>query len=301
VWRLLDSREILWSVLGEARIDFGVLERVAKRKGLSAVDPLLDVAERAPDPRTRERLLEVVVHLGDDVGPYLVRRLEGSRADMRRELFLALGKLGSVPRDFDISRFLPHTDGTVRREAVRLLLKFGETREQAIVAGVSDTDERAVFYALTAAHETGCPPRALAIVRQRIEQSDMDSSLIALAIRVVAQADSGAAPVLSGTGRTSQMMRAMHAGGAPAAAATAGKKTLDWLVSRVAQKGFFGRWKLKEKSPEMLAALGALTAYWQQLPEVQEIVALATRQNDPELRKAMGAQRATQKFKAMQD
>ena len=301
IWRILDSREILWSVLGEARIDFGVLERVARRKGLSAVDPLLDVAERARDPRTRERLLEVVVHLGDDVGPYLVRRLEVSRADMRRDLFLALGKLGSVPPDFDITRFLLHTDGTVRREAVRLLLKFVETREQAIVAGASDTDERAVFYALTAAQETGCPPRALPIVRQRIEQGDLDSSLITLAIRVVAQADSVAAPALSGTGRTSQMMRAMHAEGAPAAAATAGKKTLDWLVSRVAQKGFFGRWKLKDKSPEMLAALGALAAYWQQLPEVQEIVALATRQNDPELRKAMGAQRATQKFKAMQD
>ena len=301
IWRILDSREILWSVLGEARIDFDVLERVAKRKGLSAVDPLLDVAERTRDPRTRDRLLEVVVQLGDDVGPYLVRRLDGSRADMRRELFLALGKLGSVPRDFDVSRFLLHTDGTVRREAVRLLLKFVETREQAIIAGVADSDERAVFHALTAAQETGCPPRALAIVRQRIEQGDLDSSLITLAIRVVAQADSVAAPVLSGTGRTSQMMRAMHVESLPAAASATGKKTLDWLVSRVAQKGFFGRWKLKDKSPEMLASLGALSAYWQQLPEVQEIIALATRQNDPELRKAMGAPRATQKFKAMQD
>ena len=301
VWRYVDSREILWSALTEARLDFAVLQRLVKRKGISAVDPLLDVVERAKDARTREKLLDILLTLGDDIGPVVARRIEGTRSEVRRELFLMLGKLAHVPHDFDVSRFLLHTDAAVRREAVRLLLKFVETREQAIIAGVTDTDDRAVFYGLTAAQEGGAPTRALGIIRQRIEQGDLDSSLMTVAIRVLAQADSGASPVLKGTGRTSQMMRAMHVDANPAASAAAGKKTLDWLVNRVAQKGFFGRWKLREKSPEMLAALSALSAYWNQLPEVQEIIALATRQNDPELRKAMGAQRATGKFKAMVD
>ncbi|HYC49703.1 MAG TPA: hypothetical protein VEB19_01215 [Gemmatimonadaceae bacterium] len=301
VWQYVDSKDILWSALTEARIDVGVLERLVKRKGLSAVDPILDVVERTKDARTRERLLDTLLPLGDDIGPYLARRIDGARADLRRDLFLMLGKLGQIPRDFDVSRFLLHTDAAVRREAVRLLLKFVETREQAIIAGVTDTDERALFYGLSAAQEGGCPQRALAIVRQRIENRDLDSSLMTLAIRVLAQADSGASRVMSGSGRTSQMMRAMHLDSNPAADATAGKKTLDWLVSRVAQKGFFGRWKLRDKSPEMLAALSALSAYWNQLPEVQEIIALATRQNDPELRKAMSAQRVTQKMRAITD
>jgi hypothetical protein len=179
------------------------------------------------------------------------------------------------------------------------LLKFVETREQAIVAGVTDTDERAVFYGLTAAQEGGCPPRAMTIIRQRIQAGDLDSSLMTLAIRVLAQTDSGSGPMLTGRGRTSQMMRAMHAEDSPSAAATTSKKTLDWLMSRVAQKGFFGRWKLKDKSPEMLAALSALAAYWNQVPEVQEIVALASKVSDGEVRKALGAQRATGKFKAI--
>jgi hypothetical protein len=300
VWRYMDSREILWSALTEAKLDFAVLQRIVRRKGISAIDPLLDVAERAKDARTRERLLELLLTLGDDIGPFVARRIEAARPEMRRDLFLVLGKLAHMPPDFDLSRFLLHTEAGVRREAVRLMLKFGETREQGMIAGVMDSDERAVFYGLTAAHEGGAPTRAIAIIRQRMEAGDLDSSLMTVAIRVLAQADSGA-PVVKGTGRTSQMMRAMHMDTNPAAASAQAKKTIGWLVSRVAQKGFLGRWRLREKSPEMLAALGALSSYWSQLPEVQEIINLATRQNDPELRKAMGAQRPTTKFKAMAD
>ena len=300
VWDSLDSKNILWAALSEARLDLAVLERLVQRKRLSAVDPILDVAEQTKDARGREKLLDVLSALGDDIGPFLVRRIEGARSDMRRDLFLLLGKLKNVPEGFDASRFLLHPEAAVRREAVRLLLKFVETREQAIIAGVADVDERAVFYGLQSAQEGGCPPRALSIVRQRIENGDLDSSLMTLAIRVLAAADSGAGPRLAGRGRTSQMMRAFT-DASPTASAAAGKKALDWLVSRVAEKSFFGRWKLRSKSPEMLASLAALGAYWNHVPEVQEIIALATRTNDPEIKKAMGAQRVTGKFKAFSE
>jgi ABC-type Fe3+ transport system substrate-binding protein len=87
-----------------------------------------------------------------------------------------------------------------------------------------------------------------------------------------------------------------------AAAAAAGKKTLDWLVSKAAQRSrFLRKWQLQPKSPEMLAALGVLAAYWSQDPDVQEIVNLAIKSNDPELKKALGAQRVTGRFKAITD
>jgi len=281
VWSYLDSHDILWAALSEARIDIGVVERIVRRKRLSAIDPILDVAERAKDPRVRDRLLDVLTELGDDVGPYIVRRLEGARAEMRRDLFLMLGKLSTIPEGLDPSRFLMNSDAGVRREAVRLLLKFLETREHAIVAGVTDTDDRAVYYALTAAQEAGCPPRALAI-------------------RVVAAADSGAGPMVAGKGRTSQMMRAVTSDANPGATAVASKKTLDWLVARVVEKSrFFNKWKLRDKSPEMLASLSALASYWGHDPEVQEILNLAIKTNDPEIRKSMTAQRVTGKFKAI--
>jgi len=301
VWQYLDSKDMLWAALSEVRLDFGVLERLLKRKRLSAVDPFLDTAERTKDARGRERLLDTLLILGDDIGPFIVRRIDGARADFRRELFLLLGKLGNVPQGFDISRFLLHTDAGVRREAVRLLLKFVETRDHAIVAGVTDTDERAAFYALTAAQEAGCSARAAGTIRQRIERGDLDSSLMTLAIRALAAADSGSSPQLTGRGRTSQMMRAMS-GDADVNASVNTKKTVDWLVSRVAEKSrFFGRWKLRDKSPEMLAALAALAAYWGQEPEVQAIVSVALKSSDPDIKKALGAQRVTGKFKAMTD
>ena len=299
VWSFIDSHNIVWAALTEARIDFPVLERLVKRKRLSAADPMLDVFERTKDARVREKLLDVLATLGDDVGAYVVRRIEGARSEQRRELFLTLGKLSTIPAGFDVSRFLLHTDAGVRREAVRLLLKFVETREQAIVAAVTDTDERAVFYGLQSAQDGGCPPRALEIVRQRIEAGDLDSSLMTLAIRVLAAADSGAGPMLTGRGRTSVMMKAPDV---QAAVAGSGKKTMDWLMNKVAQRSrFLRKLELQPKSPEMLAALSALAAYWNNVPEVQDILNLAIKTNDPELKKAMGAQRVTGRFKAMTD
>jgi hypothetical protein len=296
VWSYLDSHDILWTALSEARLDFGVLQRIVRRKRLSAVDPVLDTVEQTKDSRTRERLLDLLTELGDDIAPHIARRIDGARSDLRRELFLVMGKLQSMPPDFDASRFLLHGDAAVRREAVRLLLKFVETREQAIVAGLADTDERATFYALSAAQEGGCPARGVNMLRQRIEKGDLDSSLTTLAIRVLAAADSGASPTLSGRGRTSQMLRAMDL---QSAGVNVGKKTFDWLVRKVASKSIFGKWKLRQKSPEMLAALGALSAYWNHDPDVQELVSMAVKSNDAEVRKALSAGRVTGKFKAV--
>jgi hypothetical protein len=98
------------------------------------------------------------------------------------------------------------------------------------------------------------------------------------------------------------MMRAFTEETTPAAAANASKKTYDWLVARVAEKSrLFRRWKLRDKSPEMLASLGALAAYWAHDPDVQDIINLAVKANDLEIRKALGAQRVTGKFKAITD
>jgi hypothetical protein len=302
VWSFVDSNGIIWSALAEASLDLGVIERIVKRKRLSAVEPILDAAERIEDHKQRERLLDVLIGLGDEVGPYLSRRLDGARADYRRDLFLLIGKLPSIPSDVDASSFLLHNDAAVRREAIRLMLKFVETREQAIIAGVADSDDRAVFYGLNAAQEGGCPPRATTIIKQRLDSGELDQTLRSLAIRVLAADGTGTGPSLKGRGRTSQMMKAITDAGSPAAMAGGGKKTLAWLMGRVASKSrFLRRWQLQPKSPEMLAALGALASYWNHERDVQDIIALAVKTGDPELRKAMSAQRVTGKFKAIKD
>jgi hypothetical protein len=301
VWQELEARDVLWVALSEAQLDLALIERLIGRKRMSAVDPVLDVAEASERP-TREKLLELLLPLGGDVvGQFVARRIEGAAPDMRRDLFLLMGKLSTMPAGFDGTRYLLHADPSIRREAIRLSLKFAETREQAIIAGCADTDERAVYLGMNAAQEGYCPPRAAEIVHQRIEKGDLDPALTTLAIRVLAAAESGAAaPMPTGArGRASVMLRAID----PEAQATAGRKTMDWLITKVAAKSrFLGRWKLNAKSPEMLAALGALALYWNSEPDVQEIVALAAKTKDPEMRRVLAAQqRVTGKFKAISE
>ena len=299
-WAYLDSHDILQAVLSEARLDFGVLEWIVRRKRLSAIEPILDVAEWTNDAPTRERLWNMLIALGNDVGPFLARRIDNSRSELRRDFFLLLGKLSTVPEGFDVRRYLVHTDALVRKEAVRLLLMTVETREQGIVSGIADSDDRVVFIALTAAMQGGCPPKGVDVVRKRIANGDLDSSLMTLAIRVLAAADGGAGPKLQGKGRTSQMLKALDTN--PSAIAAEGKKTFDWLVGKVVYRTRFRRkLQLQDKSPEMLAALGALAAYWGGDPNVQEIIQLVLKSGDPELKKALGAQRTTGKFKAITD
>jgi hypothetical protein len=292
-WSYLDSQDILWAALSEARLDSHVLARLVQRKRASAIEPILDTAEQTKDSRLRESLLELLPELGDEVGPYIVRRLDTARGSLRRDLFLFLGKLKQIPTDFDGMRFLLSPDATVRREAIRLLLKYVETREHAIVAGVIDSDERAVFYGLSAAQEGGCPPRAMAIIRQRIDAQNLDSSVLALAIRVLAAADSGATAMLQGQGRVSQLLRVAE----PDAGARNNKKTLNWLIARVAHRTrFLRQWKLQPKTPEMLAALGALASYWTNEQTVQELIGLALKTGDSDVRKAVSSPR-TGKFR----
>jgi len=101
-------------------------------------------------------------------------------------------------------------------------------------------------------------------VRQRIENGDMDSSLMTWR--------SGYSPRPTAAGSHSCRAGAVRPDDAaftdasPAAAASAGKKTLDWLMSRVAEKVLLRPVEAQNKSPEMLASLSALAAYWNQIP-----------------------------------
>jgi len=151
-----------------------VLDRLVRRKRLSAVDPILDVAERTKDARMRERLLDVLLPLGDDIGAHLVRRIEGARAEMRRDLFLLLGKLKNIPRVR--CHAVPAAHGRRGPNAKRSTA--AEVRRDAGTGdrrGCDDTDERAVLLRIAGRAGKRLLARALTIVRQRIENGDMDS------------------------------------------------------------------------------------------------------------------------------
>ncbi|MDE3173540.1 MAG: hypothetical protein KGN74_10755 [Gemmatimonadota bacterium] len=268
VWRQMEQHEVLRAVLEEERIDFALVARMAKRMRLAAVTPLLDAVETADDgSKGRERLLDLLVEIGDDVGSGIARRLPTAPAPLQRDLLSTLGRLSRLPPELTLEDYASHPESIVRREAVRLLLKQEHTRNDAIVAAVADPDDRTAFLALTAAQER-CPAAAAPVIMQRVDDGELDASLRALAIRAVA-------------GRRDASV-------------------LPWLLRRVQRRTkWMRRLKLEDKSPEMLAALGALAAFWREEPDTRDALALAAKSGDPDIRQTLTSPRLTGSMRAV--
>jgi len=259
IWRQIEQSETLRAVLTADRTDFAMVDRMVKRMRLAAVSAVLDALEVSDEGKTRERLLDVLVSIGDDVGSHIGRRLPTAAAPLQRDYLMTLGRLTRVPADLDVAAYVTHPESIVRREAVRLLLKQDGTREDTIVNAVGDPDERTAFLALTAAQER-CPAAAAPVIMGRVDRDELDASLRALGIRAVA-------------GRRDDVV-------------------LPWLLAHVQRRTkWLKRLKLREKSPEMLAALGSLAAFWREHPETRDAIAMALKSKDADIRQVVAGPR----------
>lgn len=263
VLRRITSQGALRRLLAADRIDLALVERLVKLIGTDAAAPLLQAAEESSDGKARERLYELVAQFGDAAVSPIARRLAdaskgGGRTMAQRDLLALLGRVlapdALLPVEVDLRRFLKNADVTVRREAVKLLLRSPK-RDEALLAGLGDADGRIVYLALTAAHER-CTREGLSLIRGRVERGELDAPLRALGIRAVA------------TARTPD--------------------TLRWLIGRAAIRGkLFGRMRLQPPTPEVLAALSAIGSGWRSDPEARQVIELAMRSRAPELRAAV--------------
>jgi len=266
----LALKDTLRRMLSADRIDFAAAARLVKHEGAGAVPTLLEAAAEMGDPKTRQRMYDLVAASGGVAASLVARRLEevapdgqkgGANATVQRELLALIGRLRAsdetaLPADVDLGRYLRHSDPHIRREALKLLL-HGPQRDAALLAALGDADERIVYVALTAAHEQ-CPAEGVAIIRRRIERGadDLDAPLRALGVRAVA------------TVRTPE--------------------TLKWLIGRVLTRSkLFGRPKLQSTTPETLAALTAIVAGWRQDPATATVLELAAKSRDVSVRAAV--------------
>jgi len=263
IWRQIEASDTLRTAVAEERIDFPLVGRLVKRMRLAAASPLLDALELTDDSATklRERLLDLLVSIGDDTAPYIAMRLPTATSQLQRDYLSTLGRLSKLPAELDMAPYLVHPESMVRREAVRLMLKQESTRDSTIVAAVSDPDDRTVFLALTVAQDR-CPAGAVPIIMARLDREELDASLRALGIRAVAARREAA--------------------------------TLPWLLARVHRRTkWLNRVKLYDKTPETLAALSALAAYWRDAPETKDVLAMAFKSRDGDIRQAVAAPRTT--------
>lgn len=250
LWRHVATADRLHQQLEREPVNVAVVQRLAARMGLGAAEPLLDALELSDD-RMAPAYVDMLAALGTDVGPLVVARIVGARWGVQRLLLVILGKLPALPAGFAPREFLHHPDATVRREALRMLMKVPPMRDMAIAAALADADERIVRLALGAAM-MNCPPAAAKILMTRARDPLLSPDLRALGIRALS---SNRSPEI-----------------------------ILFLVRRtLGRKKFLRARSLAPKTPEMLASLAGIVTHWRDDPNAKTVVALAAKSSDPEI------------------
>jgi hypothetical protein len=247
-------------LLDTPAVDPKRLEEFARRVGEPATTALLDALAESQSRTTRRKLLDVLSHLGDGIGPSVVARLPGAPWYIQRNLLILLAGLGKWPAEFSPAPFSVHPDGRVRREALRLMLRRHATRATAIVAALGDPDLPIVRLGLDASQKE-CPPAAVPRLIQKIAARTLPSEMEVLAVRTLAST------------------------GAPEA--------LPCLLAIVVTRTrWLRRERIAPKSPVVLAALGGLALRWPSDAHVARILSRAARSSDGELRAVVGGRAA---------
>ena len=252
VWEFLKGKRILDDLLQQPRVDMPLVARFVKRIGIAAAPTLLSAAAVFDDAKIRTQFYDLVQSAGDQVGAAVAERIPDAPPAMQRELLALLGRLGTLPSNFSAINYLASDEPLVRREAVRLMLRNPAERDETIMGALTDTDDRVVFAGLTVAQER-CPSAGIELIKQRVARGELDSQLRTMGIRIVAQQ------------RTPE--------------------TLAWLLSYVVTEAHWPRKpKLRPSTPEMLAALSVIAAFWGNDPAAEPVITLAERSRDPEVR-----------------
>ncbi|HVZ49636.1 MAG TPA: hypothetical protein VG916_12705 [Gemmatimonadaceae bacterium] len=254
LWREVATPDVLHRQLERHTVDLDSVERLVARMGLAAVPELLDALEIADD-RQAAAYVDMVVRQGADAALLVAERTDGARASQLRLLLTIIAKLGVTPPGFDIAAYTRHVDATVRREALRSLIRDPRTREDAIATALGDPDERIVRLALGAAM-TNCPAEASRILLARADDPSLSPDLRALGIR--------------------------------AAASCPTPDVLSFLLARTTGKRrFLRRQALAAPTPEVLAALAGLATHWASDPAARELLDIAARSSDKDVRDAV--------------
>jgi len=256
VWDRLPTRDELRRLLQQDEPDPALLERLLRRLGIEAAEPLLDALVEADSRTTRRRLLTWLAQLGPAVGPLTLARLDSPHWYVLRNMLVLLGGIEPWPEGFSPAEYLLHADARVRREALKLALRVPDLRDQAICTGLTDGDDLILRTSLAAALD-GCPPEAVPLLIDQLESRGQAAD-----VRV-------------------QIVRVLGTISTPA--------TRDCLIRRaLARRRWLPGRRLAPKSAEMVAAIVGLAGRWPDDPAAGEVLRLAAKSPDPEIRAALG-------------
>jgi hypothetical protein len=180
--------------------------------------------------------------------------LFASPVHAQRQMLHVIDRLGEWPAGFAPQPFTASTDASVRREALKLMMRRDELRDEAIVIGLDDQDERTIGIVLAAALKR-CPLAAVPILMRRVEGASLSAELRARGIRALA--------------------------------ASGSLDAMRWIAQRSVKKHWLLRTPvLREKSPQLISSIAGLAAHWSTAPEAVEVLALVAKSKDADLRTA---------------
>jgi hypothetical protein len=242
-------------LLDDEVVDFEAADLLLNEMGLGAARILIDKLVESPSRVTRRGILDRLAAMGPALGPILVERLRDPRWFVQRNM-LGLLRETKYPLDnVPLEAFLRHGDPRVRREALQLRMKHEPGRAEALRLALEDGDPHTVRLGLLAARDD-CPPPILPVLVKRLADPTFPSFLRVPAIRLF----QGARNVVA-------LEALLRLAGGP--------------------RRLFGGARLAPKTPEMLAALGVLADTWDGDQRAGELVELAGRSKDPEIRGAV--------------
>jgi hypothetical protein len=221
---------------------------------------LLDALAASPNRATRRKLLDRIAQANVDISTLVASRLDDERWYVQRNMLLLLERLRRVPPGFSALPWTQHADDRVRYQAIRLQLMIPEEREAALYAALEDSDERIIRVGLLALQED-FDFALVAPVAQLATDQRREDELRVHAVRALAQSRESVA--------------------------------LDALLHVVdGGRTILGRPRLAPRSPVVLAALRALAVAWAFNPRAKDVLALAQRSADPDIRQAAEAARS---------
>ena len=255
VRRHLTSPTQLKRVLDDADVDEAALHMLIERMGSAAIPPLLDVLADSDSRSVRRKVFDRLVKMGPEVGERAVERLADGRWFVLRNMLALLQKLEALPAHFDPAKLLEHPDERVRRESLPLALRKGVAgRERVIAAALGESDERTVRMALIEIQKD-LPETLVPVVVNRVVKSERSPEIRALGARIL------------GNSRSNLALEVL-------------------LGLSIEGKSLMGRSKLAEKSPILIAAIQTLARAWPGDPRVREVLSLASKSEDVDIRKA---------------
>jgi hypothetical protein len=256
-WASLASPSTVQTLLAHTPPDFAGIDTLLPHVPGPALGPLFDLLLQSEDRHVRRAVFDRLGRTGSRGAGEAIARLGDDRWFILRNLLALLAEIDDVPPACDPRPWLVHADARVRREALRVALRFEQLREQAVLAGLDDTDERVVRVAVSAvsAHPSSRAVARLAeLARHDLENDDLRAAILEAVVR---------------------------------ARRTPGTRD---LLLEVASDG----WRLRRPprgghSQALISALRALATYWREDPLVAPLLEWASASPDPEIRLAAGA------------